>query len=301
MNCEIKNEFAVTEKRRKLWNIEMNIMKDIKRVCSDNNINYFLIYGAALGAIRHNGFIPWDDDIDIGMLRKDFNKFLKVYKQYGNKKYYLQYGYSDIGEESTFLRIRDSASTAIIRSQKNKKCNHGVFVEIYPYDFVPNNKIIRFFHLKICTILKVLLDERFNGILASGGCMKCIRILTKAVSTPILWNVWEWSCSLFNKENCTYVSTPAMPIYEKAGDVYCREYIEGVKQCKFENTILFVPLGVEKMLKQNYGNYMEFPPIEERGKYHEKIVFFDPNRSYLDYENSEIIDDYFNGLVSIDL
>lgn len=298
---ELRDGFLVTDRRKRLWNIEIEILQDIQKVCQKNDIQYFLIYGAALGAVRHKGFIPWDDDIDIGMLRSDFDRFVSAYSANGNKKYCFQYGCSRKGEESTFLRIRSRNSTAIIRSQKSKNCTHGVFVEVYPYDQIPDNKILRILQLKTCTVLKLLLDERFNGVYVKSSLISLIRFLSKPFSNQAIWNIWHHFCSKYNGSNNKYISTPAMPNYQKEGDIYLRSDFNGVINESFESINVSIPVGFENMLKQNYGDYMQLPPVEERGKYHERIVFFDPDKPYTDYFGSQIVDDYFSGKVENDL
>lgn len=132
---KVEAGYPISMNRKKLWNIELGILKDIDVVCKENSLEYFLHAGAGIGAARHQGFIPWDDDLDIGMARDSFERFIPLFAEKFQNKYSIQYGYGKYDEFGTFLRIRDRNSTAIVKNQWNdKKRCHGVFVEIYPFD-----------------------------------------------------------------------------------------------------------------------------------------------------------------------
>ena len=136
--------FYVDKDRIKLWQIELNLLDGFKEICKENDLSYFLIGGSAIGAVRHKGFIPWDDDMDIGMLRPDFERFIATCKEKLGRDMYLEYGLDSENKEFySFCRLRDRNSTAVIRSQYKRKGVHGVFIEIYPFDKVPKSRFIR--------------------------------------------------------------------------------------------------------------------------------------------------------------
>ena len=155
--------------------------------------------------------------------------------------------------------------------------------------------------IKICTVLKLLLDERFNNLRIDTFSVKISRTLSRPLSNQQLWNLWRYCCMKYNEGKSQYISTPAMPNYEKDGDIYSLSDFLSVKECKFESITAHVPIGVINMLKQNYGDYMQLPPVEERGKYHERIVFFDPDKPYTEYLGAQIVEDYFAGKIENDL
>ena len=131
-NKDIRCGFVVDENRRQLWNIELRLFDTFKKVCEKYNLSYFLIGGAAIGAVRHKGFIPWDDDLDIGMPRSDFDKLIQVKDELG-KEIFLEYGLDDSCTEFYhFCRIRDKNSTGYIREQYKRKFNilcYGIYKE----------------------------------------------------------------------------------------------------------------------------------------------------------------------------
>lgn len=130
---ETRCEFFVDEKRKKLWTIGLDLLIEFDRVCKKHGLKYFLIGGSLLGAIRHNGFIPWDDDIDVGMLRCDYEKFLTLAYEFENP-YFLQTPYTDEGYYFSFAKLRNSNTAAISNAFRYENFNQGVFLDIFPLD-----------------------------------------------------------------------------------------------------------------------------------------------------------------------
>ena len=137
------SEFVVSEKRKAVWSIELKIMDEIDRICRKHGIKYFLAGGSMMGAARHNGFIPWDDDIDVGMLRADYERFLDVCKSELPSHYHLQTNKTDRGYYDVLSKIRYSNSTAIRKTdwQLGATFNQGIFVDVVPFDNIPDNPV----------------------------------------------------------------------------------------------------------------------------------------------------------------
>ena len=122
----------------------LEIAKYIDKLCQENDIEYYVIYGSALGAVRHKGFIPWDDDFDIGMTYPNYLKFLKVYEEkVDKKKYFLQTLESEPNYYLSFAKFRDITTTLIEEANKDIPITYGVYVDIFPIVGVPNNKFKR--------------------------------------------------------------------------------------------------------------------------------------------------------------
>ena len=132
------NDFDISKK--KLQTAILMIAKEIVRLCDENNIPYFINGGTQLGAIRHKGFIPWDDDFDIGMRRADYEKFLKVCEeQLDHNKYFLQTEDTEKNYAFYFAKIQLKGTSIIEDFSKNVQIEHGIFVDIFPYDNIPDN------------------------------------------------------------------------------------------------------------------------------------------------------------------
>ncbi len=289
---ETRCGFYVDENRKRLWKIELDMLEIVDKICRENEINYFLHSGSALGAVRHNGFIPWDDDLDLGMLRADFEKFVRIAKEQIQEPYFVQYGMNDGGHICGLLRLRYSNSTGIIKIDREKNCNNGVYIEIYPFDNVPNGKLSQKIQFMESLILYHGLLAEYYGPMSKNQivCRAIVRLMGKERA----YATWQKLCQKYNSKKTKYVNTVALPDYMREG-IYRldREWVEKVKDIPYEYTTVKVPIMVEEILTLNYGNYMELPPVEERGMVHAHTVFYDPNKPYSEYKNSKIVADYF--------
>lgn len=120
---------------------ELEVLKEFIRVCEKHNLTYFLIGGSALGAIRHKGFIPWDDDIDVGMPREDYDKYLELQHEYDGTPYFIQTFKTDPCYVYNFAKLRDSSTTYIEYIYKNFRINHGVWIDIFPIDGISKKMV----------------------------------------------------------------------------------------------------------------------------------------------------------------
>lgn len=132
---EIRSGFLVTTDRKKIWNKEIELLVEIDRICKKHNIKYFSLFGTMLGAVRHKGFIPWDDDIDVAMMRPDYMRFVKVAAQEIKAPYFLQNTYTD-SRIMNWSKIMDDSTSAI--EDWDADMHQGIFVDIFPLDVVPD-------------------------------------------------------------------------------------------------------------------------------------------------------------------
>ena len=132
---EIIDGYKVSSEMKKIWMIEIDLLKHFIDVCEKNNIRYFLADGSLLGAVRHKGFIPWDNDIDIAVPRSDYNKLLQIASQEFSYPYFFQSAYSDRYYLRLHSQLRRSDTTAILYSEKDAaRFNQGIFIDIFPLD-----------------------------------------------------------------------------------------------------------------------------------------------------------------------
>lgn len=139
-NEEVRCEYTVTRQRKEVWAVELDLLREFSRVCNKYNLKYCADGGTLLGAIRHHGFIPWDDDLDIAMLRSDFEKLNEVAPIEFKKPYFWQTEETDKGSARGHAQLRNSATTSIIKTeyerQRNNNFNQGIFIDIFPFDTV---------------------------------------------------------------------------------------------------------------------------------------------------------------------
>lgn len=248
-----------------LQNVILNMAKDIDEFCCTNDIEYCLMGGSALGAKRHGGFIPWDDDLDFFMTPDNYEKFREQFDKKGDKKkYYIQELGATNGHVITAkVRLNDSYYEEEII--KNWKIHHGVYIDIFILHSCPNNKIKRYwqyFWAKYL-IVKGLANKNYQR--RSGLMNNFIKIVGCVLPKRFLLGYGLKQVYRFRDEKsdflCNYLGKALM----KSG-TYKRKYFEGVKRVSFETITLCVPVLIEEFLTDRFGDYMK-PPSQERIKY----------------------------------
>lgn len=298
---EIRDGYQVSTTRKKVWLCELEMAEWFCNVCKKYNLKYFLIGGSAIGAVRHNGFIPWDDDLDIGMLRSDFDKFREVSINELPQNYKIEYGVLDDNIFSYLLRIRDNNTTGIIIDEyKQKSLGGGIFIEIYPFDKVLTG-IKRKVQLAKSSVLFLALNN-WNRENEFSGIKKWVIKGLKKLSIETVWKMYESNNKKYMNSKEGYVDTVALPSYAKQGIHFYRiGDVQKTVPHKYEFMELDIPIGNDQCLRQQYGDYMQLPTIEKRGTHHDFIVYYDPYKPYQEYKDSEILKRYFNGDASVEL
>lgn len=266
------------EKLRKVWDTELEILHEVDRICKKNNIRYFACSGTLLGAIRHGGFIPWDDDIDLVMFREDYNKFRKIAEREMSEKFFCQSGYNDKGFFGGLLHIRKNGTTAILRKMYPKaKYHQGIFIDIFPLDGVIENKML----FKIQTQLK----KGLNAVMWYKNYYKSIPtsfkqiflMLPSFLPQKFLFFMFENICSLKKVKKSKYVDTVS---YFGMSGKRLKKCYDKVKMCPFDKMILPIPNDYGQVLESLYGSdYM----VPKQVQTDHGDVFFDTENSYEDY------------------
>ena len=138
----------MTEKELlRVHELELVIAEEIKRLCTKHHISYFMIAGTLLGAVRHGGFIPWDEDMDFGMTRKNYDRFVRIcQKELDSSRFFLQTMETDPGYTYAFAKIRLLGTVFTEALAKDSKAANGIFVDIFPFDHVPKNRLCEKLH-----------------------------------------------------------------------------------------------------------------------------------------------------------
>ncbi len=285
-------EYEVLPGRKKMWAVEMNILQYIAKICKENNLTYFACDGTALGAVRHKGFIPWDDDIDLGMVREDFEVFLQKAPQYFPDYISIQYGISDHGFDP-ICRIRDSRTTGCINGEGNAPGSKGIFVEIYVFDYTNDNRMRKV--QRSCS--RVLSHIMYSACDTSGRTSKTKQKLCRIIPTKALFGLFGKVCSLTKKEKAAYIDVITLPKYCRTGTHFFP--VSGgvrTKEVPFEYTSISLAEQADTWLRINYkGDYMQLPPVDKRGTHHSTVVFYDPFKPYEAYKGSDIPGRFYKG------
>ena len=257
------------EELKKIQKIELDILLELKRICEKHNLTYFSIGGTTLGAIRHNGFIPWDDDIDIGMLRGDYEKFLRIAPKELKKGYTLQHFYTDENCPTYHAKIRKDKTVFKETAMQDLPIHHGVFLDIMPYDKIPENKIKQVVYLTSVFVLRQLYISKLISvttytkdpvrIVFGNYVRKTLNFLLKPMSRKKIFNFLQRVITYYNDSNSNFVTIKGLDVFISRLDD-----LLPVKNHIFEYIEIPIPVNYDKVLRTQYGDYMKLPPEEKR-------------------------------------
>lgn len=257
--------------------VELELLKEFLRVCEILGLKYYVLGGTLLGAVRHKGFIPWDDDIDIGMPREDYEKFISLGQAYLPENLFVQTFLTDPGYPANFAKIRNSDTTFIETSVRNCNMNHGIYIDIFPLDYYPEKKAF-WFELK-----KLLLTLRISTVFTKTKTKGKTRIArwVACVIYPSHRKALERREKLFRSVKRSELIVNNCGAWGKKEIIPDEWYQEGCL-LEFEGLKVRAPKGYDEWLNQVYGDYMQFPPEEKRVTHHYADVI-DLKRTYTEY------------------
>ena len=243
---------------RKLQLIELKILLELKRICEKHEIDYFLMGGTLLGAVRHKGFIPWDDDIDVGMLRSEYNKFLDICRNELSEEFFLQTYDTDCKYGHTFAKIRLNGTEFPDSAYNNELSHSGIYIDIFPFDRISDNRYIRKFHVFNLIELTAACRVKF-GYNYDYSKLNQILLwqLFCTLSKDRLMKLTDYMFRLFNNKKPKYYVNGSLRCYPS--EIF-DEYVE----LEFEGIRFPAPSGYERYLECAYGDYMCLPPPNKR-------------------------------------
>lgn len=259
---------------KKLQQMELNILKDFISVCKEHNLVYFALAGTGIGALRHKGFIPWDDDIDVGLPRDDYEKLLSVFQE----EYASQYS---VGNAETLqnyplmtTRIMLKGTKFIEESLKNIDCDLGIFLDVYAFDNIPDDEKLfkrqawsTWFWSKLLILYYIAFPVLpFRGIAKKAAHFLCMMVhgFLKLIHISPKWIYGQCkkaSTKYNGKETkrMAYMcdTSPYINMISREASFPLAEY-------EFEGIKLKFPKDIKQMLTFVYGDYMQLPPKEKR-------------------------------------
>ena len=283
--------YGFTEEERKaLQKCLLDIYLDIARVCKKYNLCIMLSGGTALGAVRHQGFIPWDDDLDVMLPREDYNKLIEIFDDELGDKYELSAPETKRGSNEAFMEII-MKNTLMRRVYNNKKNKNGIRIDILPIEKAPTNKLARKMTAFIVDGIRIIIGCKNTYAIKDPFYKEC---LTKTFQMRLYYYArymigltfslvsHKYLCVQLNKfvsgfkENDYCALALGRKYYQ--GEIFPRSVFFPAKTAIFEGVEVSIPNDVHAYLKNLYGDYMQIPPVEKREQHFVVDFSFDTTK-----------------------
>lgn len=260
---------------RELQLFELGMLKDIKRVCEANNLCYYLYSGTCLGAVRHKGFIPWDDDIDIAMPYSDFLRFLQIAGPSLGERYFLQTTDTDDSFQFGYARVRRNGTT-MVRSWEVEEGHHGIWIDIFPLIGIGGKLDVKLKKTLIpLTNLLCTSEDAFTK--GKGWLIQCngkTKVALIQVVRKLLGKRRKPLAKWIRRK--LYQQTGKANLAEAWGSITAvvpaKAFVGPPSMLQFEDDLFPVPPDYDCMLRYKYGNYMQLPPEEKRHSNHGDMI-----------------------------
>ncbi|WP_373266117.1 LicD family protein [Hungatella hathewayi] len=284
---------------RKLQLIELEMLLEVDRICRENDIVYYLSAGTALGAVRHKGFIPWDDDLDVRMSRAEYQKFCKACEASLDRgRFFLQNDRTDPEYRWGYAKIRRKGTEYLREGQEAIRCMSGVSIDIFVIDNVPDSA---FFSILYFIVRRACIKTLWSVIGASREPNPFKRLLYRGlrhINKRIPLSIMEWMAGLSNRNKtkavvCTSFYRNDNYIKKNLRDLAAgtaARFFDDRAEIEFEGFLFYICKDFDGYLTDKYGDYWKYPPQEKR--------YLHPPKSYkLDAEidlRGRSIEDYMN-------
>ena len=286
---EVRCDHTVTAQMKEIWAVELDLLAEFQRVCDKYNIHYFASGGTLLGAVRHKGFIPWDDDLDIEMFREDYNKLCEIGPKEFKKPYIFQNEYTESGSIRGASKLRNSQTTAMYRHEK-RKCyagyDKGIFIDIFPLDSVLDDPIGQEKKKKKadkwCNAYLTSIDIYFHcQHNRNSRAAKIKEFLRPMLYYPCKWSkTWlhrkyEEACAVGNEKPTEKVAIYC--IYNKR-TIHHRQDYQDTIMMDFEFMKIPVPKEYDHWLTNAFGDWHQF--VKGGSLHGDNALIFDTNKPY---------------------
>ena len=269
MECGVLDDKTL----KKLHDVQLEILDEFVRICEENNLQYFLVAGTLLGAVRHAGFIPWDDDVDVGMPRKDYDKFIQIAKKELDSKYYLDCLETNKDFYLPFAKIKKNGTIFKESFSDNIEGNKGIFIDVFPFENVKKGRFgykLRF--ALSLSIMDALFHKKRMRKLKNMTCAPlsvCLSVFPK----NWLVKLFHFIVTMVHDEQSKYISVIGTG-YGFRRELVPRSEVLPTKKIKFEKREYRCMANNDCYLSNLYGNYMELPPVEKRRNHMPSVLDF---------------------------
>lgn len=275
---------------KKLQECELSMLRDVNAICKQHDLHLMLGGGTLLGAVRHKGFIPWDDDIDLMIMRHEVDTLIQLVEDHLSDQYEIQYAHDDYEHYMSFIKIRKKDTTYIEMGYEHLPNADGVYLDIFIIENIPDHKLARNWFGLVCNFLLFLgpsliffefeskIEKKLYGSSFKGKLLYQAR---KCLGFLFSWkSVYEWYAIMdhyFAKyKNLHQSRMVTIPTGRRHyfGEMLPRHYFSEFVLLPFEDLEVYAPVAYKEYLVNLYGKrYMELPPVEKREKHY--VVDFD--------------------------
>lgn len=277
LESEVRRGYTITAEMKSLWKVQLDLLKKLLEVCAKHHLRIWAEGGTLLGTVREHGYIPWDDDIDMAMLREDYDKLVEIAPSEFKHPFFFQCGYTEKIYPRGHAQLRMDGTTAMVPAPAFVNTHQGIFIDIFPFDYMPDDE----------GALNQLIDKRnaaFTRLLriASFDLLHPLRSLYYSCfrhSFQKEYKEFENLLREYNPADCNRVCCLGF-IADTDRFLRSKEWYEGTTWLPFEDIQMPVPSGFHQVLTKQYGDYMT--PVQE-GSYHGGYWKVDTTASYEEY------------------
>lgn len=259
------------EQMHQLREAELDALLEIDRICKKNNIPYTLAYGTLLGAERHEGFIPWDDDIDIALLREDYERLKEACKTDLSERFFYQSHDTDPEYYHLMDKIRVNGTVFKESFLADKDIHHGVYIDLFPLDYVPGNVLLRKLHFFRFHLRRIGLMSKYLSVGERHGLKKAASLVCRFLYAPFsLERLYRSSVKIASEYSRKKSRTYLFSLYDSVAvnSLFLSDWFRGTVLLPFEGHMLPAPIEYKNVLRVLYGDYMQLPPESDRVPQH---------------------------------
>lgn len=283
---EMRCGYAVSEKLKKIWAVEIDLLNELLRVCRKHNIKLQIFGGTLLGAVRHKGFIPWDDDLDVCITRGEFKKLCQVASMEFSYPYFFQTALTDRRYFLPYARLRNCLTTAVVKGQDAPEYNNGIYIDIYVMEGYPKTSFGFKAHNALLMLVVKPVTLYYQDKARNAGWREKILRAPRPFVKILPYNFW---LSVYY-----FVLSIITPFTNRIGlrhemSMRARRYwvmkneLADTIDVQFEFLRVPAPRSFDAILKRLYSEYMSFPLPSERGAWHAGSIIFEPDVPFREF------------------
>lgn len=265
---------------KKIQKVLLDMMDDLNQLCREEGLTYFICGGTAIGAVRHHGYIPWDEDLDLCMPRKDYDRLAYLVRERLSDKYWVQNICFQTNYDLNFMKVRKKGTRYVELLESDESCA-GVFIDIFPIENTYNNPILRLLHGGISNFLLLIsscvrIHSKYQKIKdyahENHNALRLVWLKSKIGFLFSFFSLEQWLqiteswLSNCKNENSRYITIPSGRGHY-FGELYCRNAFFPPKDISFENRYYCIMKIPDHYLSILYGDYMTIPPVEKRERH----------------------------------